>query len=207
MRIYITDSDGPLEENFEEISRKFADVFSGEEIDFSDADILPGASLTALLAEFRNELYIGIPLAVFFAGKTIEENIDAWHKILKRLVGLFTRLKTTTENVRVTIDNHGAALIAFNYVLDRYESTGFRLVRVLGINGLAEDVIDCQDEQIEERFVGSFMSYLCIFQLDHLLYLEVLVDSSGEILRSDPLIRNNSEGAHDEDGETSPSIS
>lgn len=207
MRIYITDSDGSLEENYKAIEGIFAEEFSGEEIDFSDADILPGASLMALLAEFRQELYIGVPLAIFFAGKAIEENIDAWHKILKRLVGLFTRLKMTSEEVRVTIDNHGAALIAFKHVLDRYESRKFRLVRVLGVNGLAEDVIDCQGEQIEERFVGSYISYLCIFQLDHLLYLEVLVDSSGEILRSDPLIRNNSEGEHDEDGKTSAAIS
>jgi len=189
MRIYITDADRPLEENFEETEQRFLEAFADEEVDFREADILPGASLTALLAEYREVFYVGIPVTLLFAGKRIEENLEAWGKLLKRLVDLYQRLRSKFSRNRVTVDNHSAALIAFDYVLERYESTGFRLLRVLGINGLGADVLDCRDEAVDERMVGTYMSYLCIFELDDLLYLEVLVDSSGEILRADPLVK------------------
>ncbi len=198
MRIFITKGDGQCSEALDEIQSDFESLFNVEEVNFSKADILPGASCLALLVEFKELISIGALMAIFFSGKRIEENLEAWMNILRRLISLYERVKSNFRKYKLNIDNQSAALISLHHIFDRYDSKGYRLVRVFGVNGFVQDVIDYTDQRMEECHVGMFVSFICIFEMDDMCLCEVVVDSSGEVLRSGLLSR---EGIDDHDSE------
>lgn len=185
MRIFITDTEEVLDESLEVVLQDLQSRFEDEDISFSEADIASGASVMAVLAEYKDTLYVGIPIALFFAGKKIEENLDAWGRILERCMKLFKRIKTATERTSVTVDNRTAAIIALDEVLRCAESSGYRLMNISGINGFHQEVVNCSDAPVNEREVSYFLYYMCIFEINDYRYYEVIVDSSGDIVRSD----------------------
>lgn len=73
-------------EYLEEIKLALSDLGALEDqVEFDEADIGVGASVEAIVV---------IILALFFTGKSINENIDAWVKLAKRLKGVLKKLKT-----------------------------------------------------------------------------------------------------------------
>ena len=61
MRVFVTNSDEPLEENFDEVSDKVEADFRSEKISFAEADITPGASCGALLVELKEYIPTLLP--------------------------------------------------------------------------------------------------------------------------------------------------
>jgi hypothetical protein len=184
MRIFITESEGQFEDNLDESITNYRAVFKTNDVSFESADIGPGASVTAILAEYKDTMYVGVVVALFFAGKKIEENLVAWGAILDRCVSLYQKIKLATVRTRVTVDNQTAALIAFQHILSLTNSNSYRLMNIFGVNGYIQEIIDCSKEPIGERQASTFLYYLCLFQLDDFRYYEVIVKSSGEVISS-----------------------
>lgn len=184
MRVFITNSDSPLEENFEKVLFEFEREFENDPISFGEADIMTGASCGALLVELKEWLPLILPAAsvLFFTGKSIEENLEAWGKIGVRIKSLFDRLHATSAANQITVDNQLASLIAVSHLIQEVPSDFYRLLNIFGINGYLQEVIDCTIEEVEEQHISTFFSYHCIFHLDHLRFYSVTVGSNGTVL-------------------------
>ena len=189
MRIFLTNSDSPLEENFEEVLIDFEREFENEAVSFGEADIMTGASCGALLVELKDWLPLVLPAAslLFFSGKRIEENLEAWGKIGGRINSLFDRVHATSADKQITIDNQIAAIIGVSHLAREISSDCYTLLKIFGINGYLQDVFDCTEEEISEQRISTFFSYHCIFQLDDLRFFSVTVDSSGTVIGSSAL--------------------
>ena len=184
MRIFLTNSDSPLEENFEEVLFEFKREFDNDPISFDQADIMTGASCGALLIELKEWLPLILPAAslLFFAGKAVEENLEAWGKIGARIRSLFDRLHSTSADKRITIDNQIAALISVSHLIQEVPSEFYRLIKIFGINGYLQEVIDCTEEEVDEQSISTFFSYQCIFHLDDLRFYSVTIGSDGTVI-------------------------
>lgn len=83
---------------------------SGEKLE--DADIGPGASFPAFLLEIAASPlpYVAGVIAIFFSGKKLEENLDAWPRLFQRFSSLLKR--------DVFLSRTAAAAYAINCVYD-----------------------------------------------------------------------------------------
>lgn len=107
---------------------------------FERVNVGPGADLPAFVVVISEKVFPLIPwlMAVFFSGKPIVDNLDAWPEILKRISPFYSR--------QVLLNRQGAAVLAFNAVLDEMEGIP-KTVRLISYrNGY------CYDE--EEFIVG-----------------------------------------------------
>lgn len=199
MRIFIVKSNEQFESDLEDSILDLSISFPKEEVTFKAGDIAPGASLTAIVAELKDVLVIGGPVMLFFAGKKIEENIDSWIKIIERAKALIARLRKHKKNWTIVVDNWTAAAIALSHLHESEHSAHCRLVRILGINPYIQDIIDCLEHPIREQQASTYVSYLCLFELDQLRYYEVLVSASGKIIRCSclaPITENHIESSN-----------
>lgn len=86
-------------------------------VSFDDADVGPGADIPAFLTVIATT---DIPLwsallAGFFFGKSINENLDAWGEIGRKIKGFFDR--------PVVLARHGAAVLAVGAVFEEMGGT------------------------------------------------------------------------------------
>lgn len=191
MRLFLTNSDSPLEDNFEEVLADFENEFKEDPVSFDEADIMVGASCGAMLIELKEwapYVFPAVALA-FFQGKRIEENLEAWGKISERIKGLLTRVLKTSPDKVVTVDNRLAASIALAHLAKETHGTGYKLHKILGINGYVQEVMDCTDELVEEQMISTFLSYHCIIELDYCRFFGVTVDTDGQVISCAKLSR------------------
>jgi len=95
------------EETYPSRSLKFKELLEEEyESSFEEENIGPGADIPAYvtLLSVATLPYIAVALAIFFSGKKIEENIEAWVRLGSRLSRFFHR--------RAHFNRKGAAVIA-----------------------------------------------------------------------------------------------
>ena len=191
MRLFLTNSDSPLEDNFEEVLAEFKNAFKDDPVSFDEADIMIGASCGAMLIELKEWAPYVFPAATlaFFQGKRIEENLEAWGKISERIKGLLTRVLKTSPDKVVTVDNRLAASIALAHLAKETHGTGYKLHQILGINGYVQEVMDCTDELVEEQMISTFLSYHCIIELDYCRFFGVTVDTEGRVISCAKLSR------------------
>lgn len=80
--------------------------------DFDEANIGPGADLPAFVTVIASNVFPLIPwlMAVFFSGKPIVDNIEAWRTILRKIKPFFRRT--------VVLNRNGAAVLAMNAVFE-----------------------------------------------------------------------------------------
>jgi len=80
--------------------------------DFDEANIGPGADLPAFVTVITSNIVPLIPwlMAVFFSGKPIVDNIEAWRTILSKIKPFFRRT--------VVLNRNGAAVLAMEAVFE-----------------------------------------------------------------------------------------
>jgi hypothetical protein len=96
----------------EAASRIFRDRIRTEfDADFEDANIGPGADVPAFVMVIASNVVPLIPwlMAVFFSGKPIVDNIEAWRTILGKMRPFFTRT--------VALNRNGAAVLAMDAII------------------------------------------------------------------------------------------
>jgi hypothetical protein len=125
LRVFIPDSTYPDSgegEEAEKASREFKAALEIEfGLSFEDDNIGPGFDIPAFVASIDWGLWpLGAAaLALFFSGKTINENLEAWPKIAKKLGSMFKK--------KPTFEREGAAIIAVDEVL---RQTGSKVIAV-----------------------------------------------------------------------------
>jgi len=88
----------------------FNRIKSEFDVDFEEANIGPGADLPAFVTVIASNVVPLIPwlMAVFFSGKPIVDNIEAWRTILSKIKPFFRRT--------VVLNRNGAAVLAMDAV-------------------------------------------------------------------------------------------
>ena len=106
IRFYVHDETyGHAEDDWEQKSEAFKKRLEAEyKLPFEYEDIGTGASAPAFFATLMDLAPYAAPIAIFFAGKKIEENLDAWGKIYVRLKKFLNR--------NPTLDMQGASVLA-----------------------------------------------------------------------------------------------
>lgn len=111
---YVDWNDYPDERSATEAASKlFHDRIRDEfNADFEQANIGPGADLPAFVTTIASNIVPLIPwlMAVFFSGKPIVENIEAWRTILSRIRPFFSR--------PVILNRNGAAALAMGAIFE-----------------------------------------------------------------------------------------
>ena len=95
----------------EAASKKFLDRIKTEfDADFEEVNVGPGADLPAFVTVIASNVVPLIPwlMAIFFSGKPIVENIDAWRTLLSKIRPFFRRT--------VVLNRNGAAVLAMDAV-------------------------------------------------------------------------------------------
>jgi hypothetical protein len=110
IRFYIQDKTyGHGEDDWEQQSEAFKKQLETEyNLPFEYEDIGTGASAPAFFATLIDLAPYAAPIALFFAGKKIEENLDAWGKIYARLKKFLNR--------NPMLDMQGASVLAIHSI-------------------------------------------------------------------------------------------
>ncbi|MCA1429364.1 MULTISPECIES: hypothetical protein [unclassified Bradyrhizobium] len=104
LKVYIPD---PTNAECEDSSARFRDTLVAEfQLPFEETDIGTGASEQAFWTVLTDAWPVVAAIAVLFSGKKIEENIEAWQKLFKRLGPFIDR--------GAIFDREGAAILAMD---------------------------------------------------------------------------------------------
>lgn len=136
---------------------------------FQDADIWPGASLPAFVVQLAGEAwpYLAMALYVFFKGKDIEENLDAWPKLYER-INPFRKYKPY-------FNREGSAVLALKAIREAlgHEPSSIRLVGYratqVGEPPLDWDAVTGIDDGPTELYVG-WVAHLFRIEADGRLF-------------------------------------
>lgn len=115
IQVFIIDETYDHYENWEEVSERFRISLEAEyNLKFKEANIGPSADVPAFLttlitSSFQVPVWTVI-LCLFFSGKLIRDNFDAWQDMAKRIAKFF--------NHHVVFSRNGASIIAMKAVLD-----------------------------------------------------------------------------------------
>jgi hypothetical protein len=102
LKIYIPDATNA---ECEVASSRFRDSLVAEfQLSFEETDIGTGAGVQAFWTTLTDTWPFVAAAALFFSGKKIEENLEAWHKLFKRLTPFINR--------GAIFDRDGAAVLA-----------------------------------------------------------------------------------------------
>ena len=102
LKIYIPDATNA---ECEVASSRFRDNLVAEfQLPFEETDIGTGAGVQAFWTTLTDTWPFVAAAALFFSGKKIEENLEAWHKLFKRLTPFINR--------GAIFDRDGAAVLA-----------------------------------------------------------------------------------------------
>lgn len=140
-----------------------------------EADIGPGASLPAFVALLPISAPVTLLLTLFFAGKPINENLDHWIEIGKKLRKLFVRPPR--------LNRQGAAVLAIQAIIDhinhlpksiRLES--YRPRSLMDDNDL-DPTVDAEIYEAPETLFLGFVEHDFHIEADGVKY-RVTVDGS-----------------------------
>jgi len=102
LKIYIPD---PTNAECADASARFRDTLVAEfQLPFEETDIGTGAGEQAFWTALTDAWPVVAAIAVFFSGRKIEENLEAWQKLFKRLEPFIDR--------RAIFDRDGTAVLA-----------------------------------------------------------------------------------------------
>lgn len=143
-----------------------------DEYTLTDTDIGRGADWPAILAS------VTIAATIFFSGKRVEENLDAWISLANRLR---TFVDTATAKWRAArVDQDGASLLALDEVTRRYPQA----VRVLRLDGVLSswfDPLDAHMKSADHLDHHPEALYVVALEVDEEALYIVGVKSSGVI--------------------------
>lgn len=147
--------------------------FKGYEIDKKEADIGSGADWWFTLLTIG-----GVSGALFLQGKKIEENIEAWLKIGKRIKNIFVKKK----DINVFIDKRAAIALSINEIAQKtkeLKKCELTFDKSLCENGLEEVYKD--GRKPGELISEPFNFYILIFKVNEKDQYIFGIKSNGEI--------------------------
>ncbi len=154
---------------------------------FQTVDIGSGADLPAFLTNLANATVPlwSATLAVFFLGKQIKENLDAWGEMVRAIKRFFPR--------PVVLARNGAAVLAIQAVFDQMDGIpkSVRLLRYRSGNIFEDDAFDrhWRGTEIEDSPPTQTLDriiHLFEIEADGLLYRVEVRDMKTKIARIDP---------------------
>jgi hypothetical protein len=124
------------------------------ECTFHEADIWPGASFPAFVVQLAGEdwPYLAMSLYVFFKGKDIQENLDAWAKLYNR-INPFRKYKPYFNREGSAVRALKATTEALGHEPSSIRLVGYRVIQV-GEPPLSWDAVTGID-QLSFTSVGS----------------------------------------------------
>lgn len=141
----------------------FLDRISAEfAAEFEEANIGPGADLPAFVTVIASNIVPLIPwlMAVFFSGKPIVDNIEAWRTILGKIRPFFSRT--------VVLNRNGAAVLAMDAV---FEDMGGIPKKVV-LHGYKPDYRYDDTELVAPREIEDSMPTLNLSMVKHVFHIE-----------------------------------
>lgn len=147
----------------EAASKIFLDRIKSEfDADFEEANIGPGADLPAFVTVIASNVVPLIPwlMAVFFSGKPIVDNIEAWRTILSKIRPFFSRT--------VVLNRNGAAVLAMDAV---FEDMG-GIPKEVVLHGYKPDYRYDDGELVAPTEIEDPMPTLNLRMLKHVFHIE-----------------------------------
>ncbi len=146
----------------EDLKKKLEKKFDGYEIQFSDADIGGGADLWVTI------LIIGG--ALFFKGKDINENLEAWKDIGDKIKSLFRK----KDELRF-LDKEASIALAISKISEKTDISQIKLIS-------GQEVIEKHNDH--KGFQLNFSPYnyfILIFEVNEIEKFIFCIKSNGEI--------------------------
>lgn len=147
------DEEGPASERFR------ISLEAEYNLKFKEANIGPSADVPAFLTTLLNSSF-QVPiwtviLGLFFSGKLIRDNFDAWHDMAKRIAKFF--------NHQVVFSRNGASIIAMKAVLDELGTVpktiqliSYRFDMIFSVEELASLEVSSEiNESLNPIFLGQ----------------------------------------------------
>jgi len=137
-------------------------VQSEFDVDFKEVNIGPGADLPAFVTGITSNVVPLIPwlMAVFFTGKPIVDNIEAWRTILSKIRPFFRRT--------VVLNRNGAAVLAMDAV---FEDMGGIPKQVI-LHGYKPDYRHDAAELVAPMEIEDPMSTQNLSMVKHVFHIE-----------------------------------
>lgn len=178
MRIYVPDwrydSGEPDEGGREHVVDIAKEI--GEVVESEDVDIGRGADWPAFLVEFA---FFAAPfVAIFFAGKRIEDNWDAWRRLGSRALAAIRHMNKRAR--RALVDQKGAAVIAIAKILEEIGSPEkcLEITTIVEVNGrIASSHVT---EELSDQVPDVGCSYYFFMSIDYNAVYLVGVSELGE---------------------------
>ena len=130
--------------------------------DFDEANIGPGADLPAFVTVIASNLVPLIPwlMAVFFSGKPIVDNIEAWRALLSKIKPFFRRT--------VVLNRNGAAVLAMDAVFEEMGGIPKKVV----LHGYKPDYRYDDTQLIAPAEIEDPMPTLNLSMVKHVFHIE-----------------------------------
>ncbi|AUQ65714.1 hypothetical protein [Phaeobacter inhibens] len=137
-------------------------VKSEFDVDFEEANIGPGADLPAFVTVIASNVAPLIPwlMAVFFTGKPIIDNIEAWRTILSKIRPFFRRT--------VVLNRNGAAVLAMDAVFENMGGIPKKVV----LHGYKPDYSYDDAELVAPMEIEDPMPTLNLSMIKHVFHIE-----------------------------------
>ena len=132
------------------------------DLDFEEANIGPGADLPAFVTVIASNVVPLIPwlMALFFSGKPIVDNIEAWRTILGKIRPFFRRT--------VVLNRNGAAVLAMDAV---FEDMGGIPKKVV-LHGYRPDYMHATADLVAPMGIEDPMPTLNLSMVKHVFHIE-----------------------------------
>lgn len=130
--------------------------------DFEEANIGPGADLPAFVTVIASNVVPLIPwlMAVFFSGKPIVDNIEAWRTLLSKIRPYFSRT--------VVLNRNGAAVLAMDAVFEDMDGIPKEVV----LHGYKPDYRYDDAELVAPTEIEDPMPTLNLSKVKHVFHIE-----------------------------------
>ena len=147
----------------EAASGAFLDLIKSEfGADFEEANIGPGADIPAFVTVIASNVVPLIPwlMAIFFSGKPIVENIEAWRTILSKIRPFFKRT--------VVLNRNGSAVLAMDAV---FEEMG-GIPKTVVLHGYKSDYRHDDAEPVAPKEIEAPTQTRNLSMVKHVFYIE-----------------------------------
>lgn len=178
MEVVIPDASYPENEWNETARQEFFDELAlelgelSEEYTLADTDIGRGADWPAVLVSF------GVAATIFFSGKRIEENLDAWINLAKRFRAFIDKATSKWRTTRV--DEEVALLLVLEEVI-RQRTQGVSVLQLDGVLSSWFDPLEPYGKPPERLDCHPEGLYVVALRVDDESLYIVGIKSSGTI--------------------------
>lgn len=123
--------------------------------------------------------------AIFFLGKKIEENLEAWAKIGKRLKNIINKEPDVTS---IFIDEEAAVALAINEIAQKVKINSLKLLSKSNLGGMRVDEVYYDGRDKNELSSMPFDFFILTFEVNEKAKFIFCIGSNGEIRYRDIFI-------------------